>query len=117
MRAVGLRKFGGAEVLEVLELPEPKIGAKEILIQVEAAGLNRADILVREGRYGAHRELPVVPGFEVAGKVKEMGPGVTKFKIGQKVIALLVIGGYAEQVAVPKELPRCIPDNLSIGDS
>jgi len=117
MKAVGLKKFGGAEVLEVLDLPEPKVGPKEILIQVEAAGLNRADILVREGRYGAHRELPVVPGFEVAGKVKEVGPGVTKFKIGQKVIALLVIGGYAEQVVVPEGLALCIPDNLSMAEA
>jgi len=117
MKAVGLKKFGGAEVLEVLDLPEPKVGPKEILIQVEAAGLNRADILIREGRYGAHRELPVTPGFEVAGRIKQVGPDVTKFKAGQKVFALLIIGGYAEQVVVPEWLALPMPENLSMQEA
>src|SRR5574341_271421 len=117
MKAVGLRKFGGAEVLEILNLPEPKVGPKEILIQVEAAGLNRADILIREGRYGAHRELPVIPGFEVAGKIKQAGPGVTRFKVGQKLLALLIIGGYAEQVVVPEELALPVPESLSMAEA
>jgi putative PIG3 family NAD(P)H quinone oxidoreductase len=113
MRAVGLRKFGGPEVLEILELPDPVPQEDEILIQVEASGVNRADTLIREGRYSAHRELPVVPGFEVAGKVKAVGSAVTKFKTGQSVFAILMIGGYAEQVVVQENLALPIPENLN----
>lgn len=99
--------------MEILELPDPLPEENEILIQVEASGINRADTLIREGRYGAHRELPVIPGFEVAGKVKTVGSAVTKFKTGQEVFAILMIGGYAEQVVVPEELVLPMPENLS----
>lgn len=99
--------------MEILELPDPLPQKNEVLIQVEASGINRADTLIREGRYGAHRELPVVPGFEIAGKVKTIGPAVTKFKVGQRVFALLMIGGYAELVVVPEELVLPVPENLS----
>jgi putative PIG3 family NAD(P)H quinone oxidoreductase len=113
VRAIGLRKFGSAEVLEELTLPDPRPEPNEVLIKVEAIGINRADILIREGRYPVRKDFPVIPGFEVAGTIIEVGGQVARFQIGQKVFALLEIGGYAEQVTVFKDLVLPIPSSLS----
>ncbi|MCI0530683.1 MAG: NAD(P)H-quinone oxidoreductase [candidate division Zixibacteria bacterium] len=113
MKAVGLNKFGNAEVLEYLELPDPRPKPGQVLIQVEAAGINRADIVIREGRYPVDGGFPVVPGYEVAGKIKSLGDGVKNFKPGERVCALVEIGGYAEQVCSPADLTFSVPDKLT----
>jgi NADPH2:quinone reductase len=102
MRAVVLREPGGPERLELADLPEPVTERGQVLLRVRAAGVNFADVLVRQGRYPQAPELPAVLGNEVAGEVD-----------GQRVMALPTGGGYAEWVAVDRELVVPIPDGAS----
>jgi NADPH2:quinone reductase len=97
MRIVAMESFGGPEVLRVAEAERPRPGAGEVLIQVAAAGLNRADILQRQGHYPPPPGASEVLGMEVSGTVVERGPGAEeRWKIGDQVCALLPGGGYAE---------------------
>jgi NADPH:quinone reductase len=102
MRAVVLRETGGPERLEVVEVPDPEPGDGEVVLQVRAAGINFADVLVRQGRYPQPPELPTTPGSEVAGEVD-----------GRRVMALPSGGGYAEKVAVDERLLVPLPDGAS----
>jgi NADPH:quinone reductase len=102
MRAVVLRETGGPDQLEAAEVPDPEPGDGEVVLQVRAAGVNFADILVRQGRYPQPPELPTIPGSEVAGEVD-----------GRRVMALPSGGGYAENVAVDERLLVPLPDGAS----
>ena len=107
MRAVEITKFGPPEVLKIVERPEPFPAAGEILIDVEAAGVNRPDIIQRYGKYPPPPGASDIPGLEVAGKVAALGVGVTGWSAGDPICALLAGGGYAERAAVPHE--QCLP--------
>jgi NADPH:quinone reductase len=102
MRAVVLRETGGPDQLEAAEVPDPEPGDGEVVLQVRAAGVNFADVLVRQGRYPQPPELPTIPGSEVAGEVD-----------GRRVMALPSGGGYAEKVAVDERLLVPLPDGAS----
>jgi len=102
VKAVVLREPGGPERLELAEVPEPEVARGQTLLRVRAAGVNFADVLVRQGRYPQAPELPTVLGSEVAGEID-----------GQRVMALPAGGGYAEWVAVDPELVMPIPDGAS----
>jgi putative PIG3 family NAD(P)H quinone oxidoreductase len=115
MRAVYITEPGGPEVLEVREVDSPVPGQGEVVIDVVAAGLNRADVQQRRGFYPPPPGASEVPGLEVSGRIAGFGPGVTKaFSIGDKVVALLAGGGYAEKVAVPAEQVLRIPDGVDV---
>ena len=116
MKAVCIHEFGGAEVLKVEELPRPRPGPGEVLIEVRAASVNPVDYKTREGRYppvGAD-QLPVVLGRDVAGVIAGLGAGVDSFSEGDPVFAMLPPdrGGYVEWVTAPAEVcarkPRCL---------
>jgi NADPH2:quinone reductase len=96
MTAIAIRMPGGPEVLEPEQRPLPHPGPGEILIKVEAAGVNRPDVLQRQGLYPPPPGAPDIPGLEVAGTVAAIGPGVTRWKASQRVMALVIGGGYAE---------------------
>jgi NADPH2:quinone reductase len=102
VRAVVLRETGGPEQLEPTEVPQPAVGDGQVPLRVRAAGINFADVLVRQGRYPQPPELPTVLGTEVAGEVD-----------GRRVMALPRDGGYAEVVAVDEELLVPLPDAAS----
>jgi len=106
MRAIQQTAFGGPEVLELVELPDPVAGEGEVLIAVTHAGLNFADTHQREDSYVAAQQLPRIPGGEVAG---------TRADTGERVVALTGTGGYAEQVAVPVDKVFAIPDGCDDG--
>ncbi|MBO7187885.1 MAG: NAD(P)H-quinone oxidoreductase [Clostridia bacterium] len=95
------------------EVPNPIIKEGEVLIEVHASALNRADLLQREGNYPPPPGCPEWPGLEVAGVIKEVANGVTEFKVGDKVCALLGGGGYAEYVTVPAQMVMPMPKGLS----
>ena len=115
MKAVYISKPGGPEVLEVRDVDPPVPGQGEVLIAVVAAGLNRADVQQRRGFYPAPPGASEIPGLEVSGRIVGFGPGVTKpFSVGDKVVALLAGGGYAQQVAVPAEQVLRIPDGVDV---
>jgi putative PIG3 family NAD(P)H quinone oxidoreductase len=99
MRAVVIEGAGGPEALSVQEVRDPVAGDGEVLIDVVAAGLNRADVQQRRGLYPPPAGASTVPGLEVSGRIAE--PGSSDFAQGEAVVALLAGGGYAERVAVP----------------
>ncbi|WP_157155658.1 NAD(P)H-quinone oxidoreductase [Diaminobutyricimonas sp. LJ205] len=117
MRAILVSEPGGPEVLTVGEVEIPPVGSRDIRIQVAAAGVNRADVAQRLGRYPSPPGSPEWPGLEVSGTVAEIGEAVTRFAVGDRVCALLGGGGYAEQVVVSEDLALPVPDGLDLVDA
>ncbi|MDQ4075989.1 MAG: NAD(P)H-quinone oxidoreductase [Chloroflexota bacterium] len=113
MKAVIITEPGGPEVLAVREVADPELAPSEVLIQVYATALNRADLAQRRGHYPPPPGAPPYPGLECAGRIVAVGSGVTEWKTGHRVMALLGGGGYAEQVSVPQETVMPIPEGLS----
>jgi putative PIG3 family NAD(P)H quinone oxidoreductase len=101
MRAVTISEPGGPEVLRWGEVPDPVGGPGEVVVDVVAAAVNRADLLQRQGHYPPPPGASEVPGLECSGIISEVGPEVTGWSVGDEVCALLSGGGYAERVAVP----------------
>ncbi|HEY8450086.1 MAG TPA: alcohol dehydrogenase catalytic domain-containing protein, partial [Bacillota bacterium] len=116
MRAVVLEAYGGPEVLQIKEIPDPEPGAGEVRVRVAATALNRADVLQRRGHYPQPGPRPQyeIPGLEFAGVVDRVGPGVVAWKPGDRVCGLLAGGGYAEYVVTHERLLMPIPDGLSL---
>jgi NADPH:quinone reductase len=105
MRAVQIERFGGPEVLQVRDVPEPEPGDGELLVRVERAGVNFADTHQRENSYLAKFELPLILGGEVAGRTPD----------GRRVVAMLRSGGYAEYAAAPATTTFPLPDGVEYG--
>ena len=103
MRAVQIKEFGGPEVLEVVDLPDPEPGPDEVVVEVVRAGMNFADTHQRENDYLAKAELPLIPGGEIAGRTAD----------GRRVAAMLANGGYAEKVVAHRAALVPIPDEVS----
>ena len=102
MQQIWIPHTGGPEVLEVCEAPDPTPGPGHVLIDVEAAGINFADILARKGLYPDAPDLPAVVGYEVGGTVAAVGPGVEAVSVGDPVLALTRFGGYSSHVVCPE---------------
>jgi NADPH2:quinone reductase len=117
MRACVLTSFGSAEALQVQEIADPIPGPGEVLIDVRAAGVTYADLLVIEGKYQMLPQLPFVPGKEVGGIVRTVGPGVERFKPGMRVLAFAQLGSYAERVSVAQASCFVLPDTMSYSDA
>lgn len=113
MKAVVIAEPGGPDVLQLQEVPEPYVKAGQVLIEIHATALNRADLLQRQGHYPPPPDAPPYPGLECAGRVLEVGEGVTDWRPGQRVMALLGGGGYAERIAVAQEILMPIPEEMS----
>ena len=107
MRAVEIKQPGGPEVLVPTRRPVPQPAKGEVLIKVAAAGVNRPDILQRQGAYAPPPGTTDLPGLEVAGEVVAAGPDTPRWKVGDRVAALVAGGGYAEYCAAPA--PQCLP--------
>ncbi|AEF88669.1 NAD(P)H quinone oxidoreductase, PIG3 family [Delftia sp. Cs1-4] len=115
MKAVRIARPGGTEVLSIEERPVPEPKGGEVLIKVAAAGVNRADVLQREGLYPMPPGAPAeVPGLEASGVVVAVGPDVARWKVGDEVCALLIGEGYAEYVAVPAVQCMPVPQGVSL---
>ncbi|MEV5754969.1 NAD(P)H-quinone oxidoreductase [Actinoallomurus sp. NPDC052308] len=114
MHAIVIEKPGDPDVLRWAEVPDPVIGHDEVLLDVVAAGVNRADIMQRRGFYPPPEGAPEYPGLEAAGRVAAVGDGVTGWKVGDEACALLSGGGYATRVAVPAGQLLPIPRGLSL---
>jgi tumor protein p53-inducible protein 3 len=112
MKAIVVTAPGGPNVLELREVPDPVPGEREVVIDVRATALNRADLLQRRGLYAAPPGASGVLGLECAGVVSAVGGGVASVRVGERVMALLGGGGYAERVAVHEQLTLPIPDSL-----
>ncbi len=114
MTAIAIRSPGGPEVLTAEPRPVPKPGDGEILIEVAAAGVNRPDVMQRMGLYPPPPGAPDIPGLEIAGEVVACGTGVTQWKEGDKVMALVVGGGYAEFCIAHESHALPVPAGLSL---
>jgi NADPH2:quinone reductase len=112
-RAVMLTEKGGPEVLQVVELPLQEPGPGELRVRVRATGVGATDLTMLEGSYPFAPRIPFVPGYEVAGVVDAVGPGVSGFSLGQRVAALTVWGGYGESLVRGAEHFLPIPDAVS----
>ena len=108
---------GGPEVLQPVSRPVPQAGAREVLIRVAAAGVNRPDVLQRRGMYPPPPGAPSVPGLEVAGEIVAAGEGVAPGAIGRKVCALVAGGGYAEYCIAPYGQCLPVPDALTMAEA
>ncbi len=113
-KRVVVSKFGGPEVLEVIEeatLPEPAAG--EVRIKVLATGANFTDVMIRKGKYPDVKEKPPFsPGYDMVGVVDKLGEGVTQFRVGQRVADLTVIGAYSEYICLPADRLTPVPKGL-----
>ncbi|MEU7863786.1 NAD(P)H-quinone oxidoreductase [Nonomuraea sp. NPDC049141] len=114
MRAIEITRPGPPEVLEWHEVPDPRPERGEVLIEVTAAGLNRADVHQRQGFYDPPPGAPSYPGMEASGVVVEIGEDVERFTPGDEVCALLAGGGYAERVAVPWQQVMPVPEGVTL---
>lgn len=101
MRFIDLPSHGGPEVMRLSQAPLPKPAKGEVLVKVEAAGVNRPDVAQRQGTYPPPKDASPILGLEIAGEVVALGEGVTEFKLGDKVCALANGGGYAQYCTVP----------------
>ena len=124
MRAIAIQKFGGRENLQLMDLPVPAVGANDVLIQIKAAGVNPVDWKIREGFLQElfPHTFPVIPGWDVAGIVSEVGPQASRFAVGDHVYAYCRLptvhwGAYAEYIALPQELVCPKPGTLSFEEA
>jgi putative PIG3 family NAD(P)H quinone oxidoreductase len=114
MHAVVIDEPGGPDVLQVREVPDPEPASGEVVVTTVAAGVNRADIMQRQGFYPPPPGAPSYLGLECSGRIAAIGAGVTGWQQGDEVCALLAGGGYAEQVAVPAGQLLTIPAGLNV---
>lgn len=118
MKAIVITKPGAPEVLQIQDRPKPIPNAGEVLVKVQAAGINRPDVAQRKGNYpppaGASADIP---GLEIAGTVIELGTDVSRWKVGDKICALVIGAGYAEYCAVPAGQCLPVPDDLSMAEA
>ncbi|MFF5175586.1 NAD(P)H-quinone oxidoreductase [Micromonospora sp. NPDC000089] len=117
MRAITIPKPGGPEALVWAEVPDPEPGPGEVVVDVRAAGVNRADLLQRQGHYPPPPGAPEYLGLECSGVIGAIGPEVTGWAVGQEVCALLAGGGYAERVVVPAGQLLPVPAGVDLVDA
>jgi NADPH:quinone reductase len=117
MTAIGIRAPGGPEVLVPERRPLPAPGQGEILVKVAAAGVNRPDVMQRQGLYPPPAGAPDIPGLEIAGQVAAVGAGVTRWKVGDAVCALVAGGGYAEYCVAHESHALPVPPGLSMAEA
>ena len=113
MRAVVVEQLGGADALDIRELPEPLPGPGQVTIRVAYAGVNYAEVIART--FGSRSgQLPFVPGLEASGTIEAIGADVRGFSAGQRVTAFTSVGGYAEVLLAPSQLTFAIPDSMDL---
>jgi NADPH:quinone reductase-like Zn-dependent oxidoreductase len=120
MQHVVIKRPGGYERLEVEDAPDPIAGPGEVLIDVQAIGVNFADCIIRMGLYASARQYvgyPITPGFEVAGLVHEAGEGVDNVSVGQRVMGVTRFDGYASRLVLPARQVFPLPDDLELAEA
>ena len=116
MRAIVVDRWMEPSELAVREVADPAVGPGQLGVDVHAAGCNFFDILLVQGRYQVKPPFPFVPGAEVAGVVREVGPGVTGWKPGDRLLAAVPMGGFAERIALPAGLAQRLPEAMGFAE-
>ncbi len=114
MRAIDIPEPGGPDALVLTDVPDPEAGPGEVVVDVVAAGVNRADTLQRQGNYPPPPGAPPYPGMECSGRISALGPGVEEWAVGDEVCALVSGGAYAEKVAVPQGQLLPVPATVGL---
>src|ERR1700733_6319521 len=117
MHAVVITEPGGPEVLQWTEVPDPVPGPGEVVIRVAASAVNRADMMQRQGAYPPPAGAPPYPGLECSGTIADVGDGVTGWRRGDQVCALLAGGGYAEEGRVPAGQRLPVPKTTTLAEA
>jgi putative PIG3 family NAD(P)H quinone oxidoreductase len=117
VRAIVAPEAGGPEVLRLVDLPDPRAGPGDLLVQVAATAVNRADVLQRRGRYPPPPGASDVLGLEIAGEIAELGRDVTGWRVGDRVCGVLAGGGYAELAVLPAGAALPVPARLDLVDA
>lgn len=117
MKALMSHTAGGPETLKFEDVAEPEMKAGEVLVAIKACGVNYPDVLTIQDLYQSKPPRPFAPGGEIAGIVEKLGPGVTAFKVGDKVFGSISHGGMAERIATPADRLSPIPDGMSFEDA
>lgn len=117
MRGISITEPGDADVLQVTEVEAPTAGPGDVVVDMVAAGVNRADVMQRLGHYPPPAGASPLPGLEVSGTIREVGHGVEGWSVGDEVCALVDGGGYAEQVRVPAAQLLPVPKGVSLTDA
>jgi putative PIG3 family NAD(P)H quinone oxidoreductase len=117
VKAITLPRPGGPEALVLDDVPDPMPRPGEVVVEVVAAGVNRADVMQRQGHYDPPPGSSAYPGLEVSGRIAQLGDGVDGWSVGDEVCALLTGGGYAEKVAVPAGQLLPVPAGVSLEDA
>ncbi|WP_109471149.1 NAD(P)H-quinone oxidoreductase [Ornithinimicrobium cavernae] len=117
MRAITIPEPGEADALVPADVPTPEVRSGEVLVEVAAAGVNRADVMQRKGFYPPPEGASAYPGLEVSGTIVQLGPDVEGWQVGDEVCALLSGGGYAEQVAVPAGQLLPVPEGVDLTEA
>jgi len=117
MRAVLCERYGDLDGLELRELPDPAPGEGQLCIEVRAAALNFTDCLLVRDRYQVSAGLPFVPGSEIAGVVREVGPGVAEWQPGDNVFGMAFVGGFADRIVMPAQALKRVPEGVDFGEA
>ncbi|RME94349.1 MAG: NAD(P)H-quinone oxidoreductase, partial [Alphaproteobacteria bacterium] len=117
MKVIRITEPGGPEVLQLAEAPLPSPGEAEYLVKVAAAGVNRPDVLQRTGVYPPPKGASEIPGLEVSGEIIAAGPATSRYKVGDRVCALVTGGGYAEYCVVNEAATLPVPEGLSMEEA
>src|SRR5947209_16788699 len=115
MKAIRIHELGDADVLRLEEVEKPTLVPGSVLIKVGVAGINYADTMLRKATYLTRPPLPFTPGFEVAGRIEAVGEGVNRLQVGQRVMATMQGGGYAEYAVASAGQVTPVPDGLEFG--
>lgn len=113
MKGILVKKFGGPEVLVYTDLDDPQPKSDQVLIRVHSVGINFADVKTRTNAYHVNRQLPFIPGLDVAGTIEALGPGVKNLTKGQRVVAFPQDGSYCELTLAQEVLTFPIPDSIT----
>ena len=113
MRKVIYPKVGGVDSIRIVEVDDPVPDPGQVTVRIHRAGINFADLMMRQGLYGSNPEYPFTPGYEAAGEVIETGEGVEGLQPGDLVLAMTGFGGYSEQIALDANRVILLPDSIS----
>ena len=115
MKKVVYTKIGGPNSIEIHDFEPVELKHDEVRVRIFRAGINFADLMMRQGLYGSNPDFPFTPGYEVSGEIIELGEGVERLEVGQRVIVMTGFGGYSEQVVASTNRVIPIPDSISYG--
>ena len=113
MKKVIYPKVGGVDSIEILDVEEPQASEGEVVVRIHRAGINFADLMMRQGLYGSNPDFPFTPGYEASGVIISLGKGVKGLELGDRVLAMTGFGGYSEKVSIPSSRVFKLPDSVT----